>query len=125
MHLGGICGSNPCQNGGSCEVMQGSGYICTCTSRFSGIYCEQGMMYLLFDMYECKIWVYDITSTFLFPPKHPFVYPNSEMWTKQKIYIFFLSYMFLFLSIILAVSVIQGYVWWIKYNCLHTNDGQF
>lgn len=36
----GICGSQPCQNGGTCREIDGSNVECDCHGRFSGIVCE-------------------------------------------------------------------------------------
>jgi protocadherin Fat 1/2/3 len=43
----GVCGSHPCQNGGTClELDTPSGFACTCAARFSGAACE-------FDLDPC------------------------------------------------------------------------
>lgn len=39
--------SNPCQNGGTCNSGMSS-YICSCTSRFSGVNCENGKWYIYY-----------------------------------------------------------------------------
>ncbi|XP_076387964.1 FAT atypical cadherin kugelei isoform X3 [Megachile rotundata] len=36
----GICGSQPCQNGGTCKDSGGDTYECQCHSRFAGLACE-------------------------------------------------------------------------------------
>ncbi|XP_076298680.1 FAT atypical cadherin kugelei isoform X2 [Lasioglossum baleicum] len=36
----GICGSQPCQNGGTCKDSGGDTYECQCHSRFKGLACE-------------------------------------------------------------------------------------
>lgn len=36
----GICGSQPCQNGGTCRDIDGDTYECQCHGRFKGIACE-------------------------------------------------------------------------------------
>ena len=38
----GICGSQPCHNGGSCSESETEerGYTCTCSARFTGAHCE-------------------------------------------------------------------------------------
>ncbi|XP_014488108.1 PREDICTED: fat-like cadherin-related tumor suppressor homolog [Dinoponera quadriceps] len=36
----GICGSQPCQNGGTCKDSAEDGYECQCHSRFAGLACE-------------------------------------------------------------------------------------
>lgn len=36
----GVCGSQPCQNGGICEDLGGDRYSCSCHSRFRGSNCE-------------------------------------------------------------------------------------
>ena len=33
------CGSNPCENGGSCSLI-GSNYVCDCISGYRGLFCE-------------------------------------------------------------------------------------
>ena len=35
------CGSNPCQNGGSCTDKL-NGYSCTCVTGYIGSHCAQG-----------------------------------------------------------------------------------
>ncbi|KAI2656785.1 Protocadherin Fat 1 [Labeo rohita] len=34
------CSSNPCLNGGSCLMRQSGGYVCECSTLFSGTHCE-------------------------------------------------------------------------------------
>uniref|UniRef100_A0A672QAW7 FAT atypical cadherin 1 n=1 Tax=Sinocyclocheilus grahami TaxID=75366 RepID=A0A672QAW7_SINGR len=34
------CSSNPCLNGGSCLMRQSGGYVCKCSTLFSGTHCE-------------------------------------------------------------------------------------
>lgn len=34
------CSQNPCQNGGTCLLIQGGGFICRCTAAFTGVRCE-------------------------------------------------------------------------------------
>ncbi|XP_016147488.1 protocadherin Fat 1 [Sinocyclocheilus grahami] len=34
------CASNPCLNGGSCLMRQSGGYVCKCSTLFSGTHCE-------------------------------------------------------------------------------------
>ncbi|XP_048032620.1 protocadherin Fat 1 isoform X2 [Megalobrama amblycephala] len=34
------CSSNPCLNGGSCVMRQSGGYVCKCSTSFSGTHCE-------------------------------------------------------------------------------------
>lgn len=36
----GICGSQPCQNGGTCKESRGDNYECQCHGRFTGVACE-------------------------------------------------------------------------------------
>ncbi|XP_015586979.1 fat-like cadherin-related tumor suppressor homolog isoform X2 [Cephus cinctus] len=36
----GICGSQPCQNGGTCKDSGGDSYECQCHERFTGLACE-------------------------------------------------------------------------------------
>ncbi|XP_024879658.1 fat-like cadherin-related tumor suppressor homolog isoform X4 [Temnothorax curvispinosus] len=36
----GVCGSQPCQNGGTCKDMGSDNYECQCHSRFAGLACE-------------------------------------------------------------------------------------
>ncbi|ELT93892.1 hypothetical protein CAPTEDRAFT_107503, partial [Capitella teleta] len=33
------CGSNPCQNGGQCQLVA-NGYTCNCTANYRGVNCE-------------------------------------------------------------------------------------
>ena len=35
----GECATNPCNNGGTCQNHAGS-YICTCTSDYTGFFCD-------------------------------------------------------------------------------------
>ncbi|KAG8128509.1 hypothetical protein E2320_015344 [Naja naja] len=36
----GACSSNPCLNDGLCSEVQNGGYVCTCSTQFSGDHCE-------------------------------------------------------------------------------------
>ena len=39
---GGMCESNPCQNGGMCRRRSGGQGYCQCSAGFTGVHCEQG-----------------------------------------------------------------------------------
>jgi len=36
----GVCGTQPCLNGGQCKPLEGDDYECVCHQRFSGVNCE-------------------------------------------------------------------------------------
>ncbi|XP_048512093.1 fat-like cadherin-related tumor suppressor homolog isoform X4 [Athalia rosae] len=36
----GVCGSQPCQNGGTCKELGGDSYECQCHGRFTGLACD-------------------------------------------------------------------------------------
>ena len=36
----GPCASRPCQNGGQCQAISKTGFICRCPARFAGTFCE-------------------------------------------------------------------------------------
>jgi protocadherin Fat 1/2/3 len=36
----GVCGSQPCVNGGTCKETGASSYACVCHARFTGVSCE-------------------------------------------------------------------------------------
>ena len=44
------CGSNPCQNGGTCQDGLNT-YQCSCASGYSGTYCEKGASQIIYQLY--------------------------------------------------------------------------
>ena len=40
------CSSDPCKNGGSCNIVVGASYVCGCKSGYFGKHCESKVHYV-------------------------------------------------------------------------------
>ena len=67
--LGDACASNPCQNGGTCRVINGISYQCICAEGSTGINCEIREYYLTANkgrhkqiLFETRLQAHEIYS---------------------------------------------------------------